>query len=533
MQFYCSDDYYYKVFIEQILQLEETSLIEDYLKYLKDIHFDVSPEEPSISTIVLKSDDITELQKILEDKELSKLFAHRFLDSLKEMLLRSGFKKSDLNILMGEYREYLLDAVRNIPVNPENPVKISDSLLLMERQLSGDSFISDRNRALSKMCQRLKENELREDETQPSEFEDKIGNNYSETSHEDENILELLTHNRNINHDYKNTKSDWEYFSSNLLTMLNTNIKNQDLRKSIVSLHTTISSIKLEHASSMKDIKTILVRSLPLFEADKKYRDEQKYLMTNLNHILKDHHSPLLEMKFKNKATSEYTNAVGKKFNTINNYLKNHMDYKNGKRIFNVNDALRLMIYTETSVLFTPMVRNGNMEELNSYLIKDYIEIVENLYKYQGLYEKNDSYSPHRYIRSIVIDDLFGRSKFDAMNLFSTIVERMESTMASVLNNSNYNYAALSTPKLIEKLVAAFNDFIEENEKLNRSVVNVKTTTSTTVPSLSELKSKNREIKVLQDILLAITKKYPYSSLESNKSIIKTFNSQNIFIKRK
>lgn len=339
MQFLCSNDYYYKVFIEQILQLEETALIEDYLKYVQEIHFDVQIEGSSISTIVLKSDDIIELQKILEDKEISKLFAHRFLDSLKEMLLRNGFKKSDLNIRMGEYREYLLDKVRNIPVNPENPVEISDNLLLMEQLIPNDSFHSDRNEALNRMCQCLEESNLQkdQDDTQSFESQNVAGHNYSQTDQEDENILELITHNRNINPDYKNAKSDWETFHNNLLKILRTDIPNQDLRKSIVALHTLISSIKLEHASSIKDIKTILIKVAPPLSTDKIYRDQQTFLRTNLADILKVHESPLLEMKFKNDAGSEYTEAVGKKFNTINNYLKDHMDYKEGRRILNYN----------------------------------------------------------------------------------------------------------------------------------------------------------------------------------------------------
>src|SRR5699024_1776125 len=439
IQFLCSNDYYYKVFIEQILQLEETALIEDYLKYVQEIHFDVQIEGSSISTIVLKSDDIIELQKILEDKEISKLFAHRFLDSLKEMLLRNGFKKSDLNIRMGEYREYLLDKVRNIPVNPENPVEISDNLPLMEQLIPNDSFHSDRNEALNRMCQCLEESNLQkdQDDTQSFESQNVAGHNYSQTDQEDENILELITHNRNINPDYKNAKSDWETFHNNLLKILRTNITNQDLRKSIVALHTLISSIKLEHASSMKDIKTILARSLPSFEADKMYRDEQTYLRTNLDDILKAHDSSLLKMKFKNSGAPEYIEAVDKKFNTIQNYLKDYMDYKEGKRVFNINDTFRLMIYTEMSVLFSSIVRNGTMSASNSFLINDYIAIIEQLNEYQGLYQDIKDFSSHRCIRIIVIDDMFGRSKFDAMNLFSTTIQKMEETMASVLNNSN------------------------------------------------------------------------------------------------
>src|SRR5699024_1732471 len=287
-----------------------------------------------------------------------------------------------------------------------------------------------------------------------------------------------------------------------------------------------------EHASSMKDIKTILARSLPSFEADKMYRDEQTYLRTNLDDILKAHDSSLLKMKFKNSGAPEYIEAVDKKFNTIQNYLKDYMDYKEGKRVFNINDTFRLMIYTEMSVLFSSIVRNGTMSASNSFLINDYIAIIEQLNEYQGLYQDIKDFSSHRCIRIIVIDDMFGRSKFDAMNLFSTTIQKMEETMASVLNNSNYNYAALSTPKLIEQLMTAFNDFLHDNDVLNRSVADVQTATTSNVPSLSELQNKNRKVKELQDILLAVTKKHPYSSLESNKSMIKIFNSQNLFKKR-
>src|SRR5699024_10123980 len=101
MKFSCEDDHFYKRFIEQIISCKETTLINDYLYYIKEIHFDSEPEEVSKSTLNLISEDIKKLQGILSETELSKFYANRFLDNFKNLLLQNNFKEAELNIRLG------------------------------------------------------------------------------------------------------------------------------------------------------------------------------------------------------------------------------------------------------------------------------------------------------------------------------------------------------------------------------------------------------------------------------------------------
>lgn len=536
MKFTCPEDHFYKVFIERILSLKPTYLIQDYLQYVQLIHFNSGSIESPSTEMIIKCDDVGKLQNILSERELNKMLAHRFVDALKKLLQNKDFNTFELNARLGEYREHLLNYVQKMHVDT---TPLEKNLALMEDELA-EHFKTERNEALSNLCQRFQyKNEYQHSDDEENSWSSADEQAENRTINDDNGSLDFLTHNRNLDSSYKSAKDEWDNFTEAIRDFLDTKRRDtESIRKNIVLLHKNISSTKLEYAASMEDIENILTLKPTEKSRSTLANSQQTDLQSAVIKIVEEcKQTSLLNNEAKNRNSGQYSNIhhnkIKKRLNTINNYLFEHMDRGKGSRSFNINQTFRLMFYTEMYILLDSKIRNGGIKNSTRFLIEDYTNMIEIIQKHLSRSsENNGDMEVYSYMKQIVFNDMFGTAKIDAANMFFTTMKKMEEILSVVLNNSNYNYAALSTVHLINDFISSFNNFLQENEKLNRNINEASTITSSDLPELDTLKNYGHDINDYTKVLRNFTKKFPLNTVR-NDLILNTFNGTNIFEKKK
>lgn len=528
MKFVCSDDHFYKLFIDSILEMEPTYLVQDYLNQVQYIYFDEEDLANPSSEIAIQSDDITALKDIVSPQELNKIMIHRFVDGLKKMITsrldaddNHGYHK--LCIRIGEYRELLLSYVQNI-----NEV-ITPELKLMEDELS-NHFKTDRHKAAVDVCNDLKlESEI--------PFEDETGNpldveNYEGITekYDEDKPLEFLTHNRNKNIGYKTQKRSWESYKAQFNRLFK-DLKNNDILKThIKSRHNLLINSKINEVQTFKEIQEVI--NIDINDITFKSHTTQGYLKSNLCRIGQhDQYKKLLNTYTHNKnyfeVLAQHAEILKSRTNTIYSNLRRNID-KAPRKPFNTDETLQLLLHIEMHSLLKSSVRNGSLKEKEQYLINNYMEMVEDMKKYLVHTKKGENADLYWYMKEAVFQDLFGRTKIDAANIFRTTISKMEDTLSITLNNTNYNFASFNIIKLLEKFITAFDEFIKENDEFNHDIHTSDGGLATELPDLNTLMMYFKKIEKHNITYKDFTNKHKID-FQIDSLILKTFNDINVY----
>lgn len=520
MKFSCSNEHFYKKFIKSILDMEITYLIQDYLESVQYIHFDQDISNNSTSEISIKSNDIAALKAIINDDEIRRIMINRFVDGLKKMIENSIKIYSSpeqyhvLHIRLGEYREHLLS------LEDEIQREISPELKLFEESFS--DFKNNRDRAASVICKRLDKDD--------NFYYDPMKNKDSVPEKNGKNTLELLTHNRNINLQYKSEKNGWKNYRDDFIKHFDDLKDTKDLQNDIANIHKLLIGASIPDISSYKDIQKVLTINTDSVTFRK--NSYQGYLKSQLWKIGQNkNYSKLLNdyghNEYSNEPSKEYLKKLETRSTTIYNTLNQHL-YKVPKGTFNMNNIIRISLYIEMHTLLTLNFRKGQLEEQESYLINNYINMLDESQNYLVYYKSGPDSELYLLMKKVIFSDLFGRSKFDAARLFSTTVNKMEEVLKVTLNNSNYNFASFNIVKLLKKFIIAFDEFINENDKLNRRINDTYVNTSENLPDLNKFKYYAQELEHQQLKVKYFTENYKFDCQENNL-LLKTFNKMNTF----
>lgn len=500
-----------------ILTFDETkTLIQDYLNYVDVIDFD-NRKTNSNNEISLKSSDLVELQEIMESEEFKKLMANRFVDGLKDLLKNNGIENYKTIMKLGEYREILNTVVSYLKISKTDVVYNPIDVSLMEDKL-GPSIKYLRNEALKDICFNVPKEEKNEipsesttNRSTGSDFDEDIssrenlnGNNYSDyDSIENEHLrnndmMQLITFNKNKNQEYKNAVATWNNFSKEILSITGNGVEESVLRENIREVHENISKVTLEGLSKWVNIEAILMNDQATLK-----NDIQKRVQSNFFKLIKESGgSQIFNTKLLDEDLKSYRNAVQKRYNTVYNNLKQHMEYskKQGlKQSFNVNEAIRLILYIETGTLFEHKITKGKITNFN--FIPAYRNAVIDMKNFLTKYNNDTSYESLHLVHSIIAEDLISTSNIEAMHLFTSVTKNIQETLPAILNNSNYNYASLALPELINGFIDQFNEFINNNQKSNRNVNETSITKTTTLPNFEELHVQYKPLSEMQNTL--------------------------------
>lgn len=164
MHFNSNDAHPYKNFIEYINMNEAASFIDDYLNLVSTIEFDDISLVTS-NKITLQYSDLKNIQNILSNNEFLHLIIHRYINSLRELLMKNDIEETEVFIRLGEFRERIVNHFSKFNYTELNDFSswfktdIADidniyhykSLLLMEIELS-EKIKSERETSIRFMC---------------------------------------------------------------------------------------------------------------------------------------------------------------------------------------------------------------------------------------------------------------------------------------------------------------------------------------------------------------------------------------------
>src|SRR5699024_716490 len=108
MHFNSNDAHPYKNFIEYINMNEAASFIDDYLNLVSTIEFDDISLVTS-NKITLQYSDLKNIQKKLSNNEFLHLIIHRYINSLRELLMKNDIEETEVFIRLGEFRERIVN----------------------------------------------------------------------------------------------------------------------------------------------------------------------------------------------------------------------------------------------------------------------------------------------------------------------------------------------------------------------------------------------------------------------------------------
>lgn len=502
-----------------------------------------------------------------EKIERIKLLVNRYVDLLKEYIFQSTNTESEhfsayLRMLIGRFREQLFESLDE----DETGLFLYNLLIENDSDLV-DNYISKLNMEFhltpsvddtsfwKHTCSSCFD---KEQEATSQDLKDKSFNNhnYSHPSNEykDDSFgnsspeLYFLTHDVSMRQDFNDTIKNWHKYNDELNNVFINHPDDEKIRRLISKINKTISSVILPGANTMHHIKSILKQPAS-FKKDQPVRSSDIVLLTspvleclyhmnyltmtnNGGYILKP--SLTLPKEARMKETKQnmssiynsYNELIEKRYNTVKKNLTAHYPRDNTKNLkFNVKNAMRLVYYIEMSAILKDTFRQGRINNNQSLTIENYNKMISDINKYLDNQKSGYQDLDIPNMKKLVFNDLFGIEKIHASNLLSTNLRKIENTFSVVLNNTNYNYASISTIKLIKDINKAFNTFIDNNQKLSEAISKQPVNSSNV--DKNSLTSDINEYNQLSESLRKFAIIHPLNY--GDKLLTETFNNLIIF----